>query len=277
MAWAPPEPSDDTPGNNGRDTIGYTVEGVDSQNGDVIQGQETGTSPQLVQGLKNGRSYAFTVRARNIAGTGPRSAPTAPVKPAGVPFPPREVRGTSNFGSQAEISWLPPAIRIDGTPGNNGEPILNYRVTWTGGSKIVGDTPSTTVDGLENGTSYMFTIQAINLVGISVGSISPGSTTPRDKPSIPLQVRATARDGFAVISWDRSIDNGAQVGYVVIATPGGASVSTFSTNAIVDELTNGQEYTFTVTATNLIGTLGPSSPSMSVRPISMTPPQTDNN
>ena len=64
-------------------------------------------------------------------------------------------------------------------------------------------------------------------------------------------------------------DGGSAIsGYTVIAAPGGATtaVTADQTNATVTGLTNGQAYTFTVTATNANGTSAPSEPSNEVTP-----------
>ncbi|MBV9368837.1 MAG: fibronectin type III domain-containing protein, partial [Frankiales bacterium] len=75
-------------------------------------------------------------------------------------------------------------------------------------------------------------------------------------PSPPATVTATRGDGRATVSWNASSANGSPVTqYLATALPGGATCST--TGALscdVTGLTNGTSYTFTVAATNLIGT-----------------------
>jgi lysozyme len=76
-------------------------------------------------------------------------------------------------------------------------------------------------------------------------------------PAAPVSVRATAAGGSVSVSWLPG-DSGtsAVTSYRVTATPGGATVtvggSTFS--AIVPGLSTSTAYTFTVTATNSVGT-----------------------
>src|ERR1019366_9093932 len=117
-----------------------------------------------------------------------------------------------------------------------------------------------TVTGLTNGDSYTFKVTATNAVGS--GNASTSSTA----------VGATAGDASAVVSWSAPASNGGSTvtGYTVTAAD-----ATNSGNAheicgwtpgpltcTVTGLTNGDSYTFTVTATNVVG-LGNASTSSS--------------
>jgi len=98
-------------------------------------------------------------------------------------------------------------------------------------------------------------------------TVSP-TVTPT-APGAPTAVGATAGDGQAGVSWSApSSDGGSAItGYTVTASPGGATATTAgATSVVVPGLTNGTAYTFTVTATNAIGTGAASAPSNAVTP-----------
>jgi chitinase len=95
-------------------------------------------------------------------------------------------------------------------------------------------------------------------------------------PGTPTNVRATAGDAQATVTWQAPRKNGgsAITGYRVVSAPGGVTVLTAAspTSATVTGLTNGTTYTFTVYARNAIGESNASSPSNAVTPAGSPPP-----
>jgi len=89
------------------------------------------------------------------------------------------------------------------------------------------------------------------------------------KPGSPTAVTATNnQNAQSLVSWNAPLGNGgsAVTSYTVTSNPAGFGCTTSGTSCQVTGLTNDTPYTFTVTATNAIGTSAPSSPSASITP-----------
>jgi len=121
-----------------------------------------------------------------------------------------------------------------------------------------------------------YTARAGSSISVHVGDNDPSSTSTQigvdavafrlvaTAPSPPGSVMATGNGAQATISWTAATANGSPVtGYTVTVSPGGAKVTTTgATTSTVTGLSNGTAYTFTVTATNLVGTSAASAPAV---------------
>ena len=104
--------------------------------------------------------------------------PPPPVFPASAP---RDVVAVAGDAS-ATITWAAPA-----SPGSF--PVSNYAVTSSpGGNTCLTSTLTCTVTGLTNGTTYTFTVKALNGAGWSPDSSPSNAVTPQasTKPSIVI-------------------------------------------------------------------------------------------
>jgi RHS repeat-associated protein len=257
-----------TPSANGNAITSYTVRGyIGSTLSSTSTASGTATS-LLVTGLTNGSAYSFTVTATNIIGDSPASTPSTAVTPAGVPLVPTGVSASAGDHS-AQVSWT--------APSGNGDPITGYTVKAYAGATLVqtvtltSPVSSTTVTGLTNGTAYTFTVAATNTVGTGVASSATSAVTPAGLPAAPSPLGGTRGDGSVALSWPAVSPNGsALTGYTVKTFQGVTLLSTTPvgpavTSLTVSGLTNGTAYTFTVTATNGVGT-GPAATSAAVTP-----------
>jgi len=239
---------------------GYTV------TSDIGPGCSTpaNTTQCLITGLANGVAYRFTVTATNGFGPGTPSAQSQPLTPGRVPDPPTHVRATGG-DTTANVSWLPAAP--------NGYAIDSYTVAPSGGG-----TPCTalapitqcTVTGLQDGQTYTFTVTAHNALGASTPSNATDDTMIGTVPGAPTGVTATADDGSATVDWTAPVQTGGPplTQYTVTASPGGKTcvLTDLSGNleCTVIGLSANAQYTFTVTASNVMGEGPASDPSQPV-------------
>jgi len=113
----------------------------------------------------------------------------------------------------------------------------------------------------------------------SVASIVRLDPAPPAAPAAPTAVAASAGNGTASVTWTAPSDGGSPLtSYTITPYAGGVAqqATTISgnppaTSATITGLTNGTSYTFTVSATNAIGTGPASASSNAVTPSSGTP------
>lgn len=228
-------------------------------------GTATTVTPITVSGLSNGTAYTFTVTATNAVGTGPASEPSNSVTPAAT-VPGAPTIGTATPGNgQATVAFTPPS-------NNGGATITGYTATSNpGGQTGTGASSPITVTGLSNGNAYTFTVTATNSVGTGPPSAASNSVipvAPATVPGAPVIGTATAGNAQATVTFSPPGSNGgsAITGYTATSFPGNISNTGSGSPIVVSGLTNGTPYSFTVTATNAIGTSNPSASSNQVTP-----------
>lgn len=197
---------------NGEVTLTWTASsGADSYNiyegttsggeGAVAVLNVTGTSATIT-GLTNGDAYYFKVAGVNAIGTGTESAEASatPETPTAAPAPPTGV--TATVGNlQITLTW---------TPSPTAATYDVYQGTTSGGEST---TPvasvsgaSTTIIGLTNGTTYYFTVAAVNTAGTSAPSTEVYGTPAvvTNGPAAPTALNVNAGDGQVTLSWSPS-------------------------------------------------------------------------
>lgn len=239
------------PGNNGGSIVtDYIVEyklSTDSSWSTFADGVSSNLNATVI-GLTNGSAYDFRVSAVNDVGQGSASV-SASAMPVTVPDAPTIGTATTGNG-QAVVTFTAPAF-------DGGSTVNSYTVTSSpGGFTGVGSVSPITVTGLTNGTSYTFTVTANNSVGTGSSSAPSNTVIPVTTPDAPISVIATPGNRQASIAFTSPASDGGTTitSYTVTSSPGGF-VSTSNASPIsVTGLTSGSTYSFTVTATNAVGT-----------------------
>ena len=261
LSWVAPA------SNGGAAITGYNVYRGTSPGGESATPVATGvtTTSYTNTGLTNGTTYYYTVAAVNSAGVSPQSneASATPVAvQATVPSAPQSLTATGHNGS-ASLSWATPSS-------NGGSPITGYNVyrgTSPGGESATPiatgvTTTSYTDTSAVNGTTYYYTVAAVNAVGVSAPSNEASATPQATVPSAPTGLVASAGDGSVVLSWTvPSTDGGSPItGYNVYrgTSPGGEAATPIATGVTTISftdtgLTNGTTYYYTVAAVNGVG------------------------
>jgi len=218
-------------------------------------------NPYTIINLTNGLFYKIVMRAVNIAGDSadsnsefftPRTIPNAPIINSVVPSANSLIiRYSSTF--------------------NGGASLLKYMYSLnsTSLSSFV-DTPVTspitpiTVTGLENGTSYLVRLLAVNEVGNSLIATALYSAIPYSVPDAPIIVSHLPSDGRELFNIATPFDGGRSLlGYRYSAVPevtSGIEVDTVSgvlepatTQFYANDLSNGFFYNLSIEAYNIAG------------------------
>ncbi len=259
-AWGAPSMVDSAPLHAARSTT-TSADGV----------YRYGSSSSFPTSTYNGENYWVDVAFV------PAAPPTAPSQVTGVTATARD--------SSALVSWS--------APSNGGSPITSYKITPYVGAvaqaptTVTGSPPatSTTVTGLTNGTSYTFTVAATNLIGTGPASTASAAVIPAP-PTVPGQVTGVSAlpgNTTADVSWTAPVDGGSPITTYTVTpfvsgvarTPTIVSGNPAATSTTVTGLTNGTGYTFTVTASNVVGAGAASAPSAVVVPFQPTSPVLD--
>ena len=194
--------------------------------------------------------------------------------PTPAPGQVTNVSAVAGGKTSANVTWSAPAT---------GGAVTSYKITpYIGATAqtpttINGSPPATaaTITGLTTGTTYTFTVQAINPTGSGPVSAQSNSVTPQTAvaPSVPTGVAAQAASSQAKVTWTAPQADGDSpiTGYTVTPYVGATaqtpvSAGASATSATVTGLTNGTAYTFKVTASNAVGTSPASAASNAVTP-----------
>ncbi len=206
-------------------------------------------------GLIKGKTYYYMVSAINSVGEGPGNSTSN--TPYSIPGSPTIV-SVKQGSSHINISWVPPSD-------NGGTHQLTYIIEY--GTEphnidiFVMDIDRNWYDifNLTNGQVYYFRIKAVNHMGVSDPS-EIGNSTPLGRPTPPRNLIAMLTDGAVTLSWEIPYDTGGSpsVLYNIYrwvndtyfwAVEQGLTDHSHRITGLI----NGENYTFYVSAINLLG------------------------
>jgi uncharacterized cupredoxin-like copper-binding protein len=207
-------------------------------------------SPLTVSGLTNGTAYSVEIRADSSVGPSSASSPIS-ATPAAVPGAP----------TITSISTSPEAASVSFTPGyGGGGTAIGYEYQLDGGSWVSGGATSPiSITGLADGTTYSVALRADSTSGTSSASLTSSFTTP----SVPGAPTVTVTSGDTQLSIEYAAGNpgGSTItGYDYSLDGGSTWLTAGASPIVVTGLTNGQPYSVSVRADNVIGNGTPSTP-----------------
>lgn len=159
------------------------------------------------------------------------------------------------------------AATVAFTPGAGPTATSFTAVSSPGGFNATGASSPLTVQGLQSGVSYTFTVTATNAAGTSPASNASNSVTATTVPQAPTIGTATGGNATASVTFTANANGGSAItGFTATSSPGSITGTNTVSPITVSGLSNGTAYTFTVTATNANGTSLPSAASNSTTP-----------
>ncbi|QGS58109.1 Ig-like domain-containing protein [Shewanella algae] len=228
---------------------GYTV--TSSPGGLTASGAG---SPLTVSGLSNGTDYSFTVSASNTAGTGPASSPSNTVTPKANQSISFNNPGAQSFGTTPTLT---------ATASSGLTPVFSSNSTG-----VCTITASGTLTFVTTGICSIDADQAGDSSYNAAPTVTQSFTVNAVVPGAPTSVNAVASEASATVSFSAPASTGGAAisSYTVTSTPGGLTASGAGSPLTVSGLSNGTDYSFTVSASNIAGTGPTSSPSNTVTP-----------
>nr|XP_006823015.1 PREDICTED: titin-like [Saccoglossus kowalevskii] len=272
LTWTPPDHD------GGSDITKYVVEKKEKFSTRWVAIGKVSETTYNVEDLIESNEYEFRVAAENKAGVGKPSKPAGPVvakPPYNVPDAPGTPDVTATSPTAISLKWAEPAS-------DGGSPITGYFVerkdafstSWVRVNRERMSKLELTVEELVQGQEYEFRVFAENKAGLSKPSSTCGPVKakhPFDVPDSPGTPKVSdINSTHMTLTWTAPLsDGGSEItGYFIEKREGympkWIRVNNITVSELtfqVDNLTEGNEYTFQVTAENKAGPGKPSEPS----------------
>jgi len=241
------------PSDGGSPVIGYKLFANDEYK------DYTTAESATVKNLKANTKYSIEVRAVNDVGDSIPAATSAKTTEVTLPGAPESLAATETAADHIALAWKPPL-------NDGGSPVTSYDVSWGKGTSASATGTSIVLNGLKPAHKYSITVAARNEKGAGDQAKIDARTilNPVPRPTVPLAPRELAAPGVTqttvTLDWlPPASTGGAEVtSYTVTwGTGTGKSVDPASTSAEITGLTAATQYTFKVTADNVMGSSDP--------------------
>ncbi|MGG3280245.1 glycosyl hydrolase family 18 protein [Paenibacillus solani] len=261
------------------DNVGVT--GYDVYNGSTLAASVNGTTlTAVINNLTPGTAYTFTVKAKDAAGNVSTASnavtvttDTSPSVDTTPPTAPANLTSTAKTQTSVTLAWGASTDNV----GVTGYDVYNGS---TLAASVNGTTLTAVINNLTPDTAYTFTVKAKDAAG-NVSAASNAMTVTTDAapsvdttpPTAPANLTSTAKTQTSVtLAWEASTDNVGVTGYDVYnGSSLAASVNGTTLTAVINNLTPGTAYTFTVKAKDAAGNVSTASNALTVTTDASTP------
>jgi hypothetical protein len=219
-------------------------------NGVTIVDSGTTVSPLTIPNLINNTSYTVTLYANSILGLSAVS--NAIVAKPILAAPGIPVIASNTPKNNSCILTLQPAVI-------NGSPITTYLYSINGSTTFTNSNQNAspiTINGLVNGTTYVFRLIAVNAIGNSVVSLPVTITPIYTIPSAPVITRVTPGTGRLTVTFTASNPNGGTLSGYYYSFDNGSSkikLTPLGNTLTINSLSRNQSYTVTLFSENELG------------------------
>ena len=219
--------------------------------------QTTSGTSLTFSGLDPDTEYTFTITPSNTSGNGP-STTSDPITTLSPPPPPNALPYLFAYGatvSTVDLSWRPnpntDLYSIESSPPSTTQTTNDSQMTFT---------------GLTPDQEYTFTITPSNASGNGPSTTSnPITTLPSPPEAVTGFVASNPTSTTVDLVWDPALY---ATEYSIVSDPPTTTETTSGTTLTFTGLTPDQEYTFTITPSNVSG----NGPSTTSDPITTLPP-----
>ena len=205
----------------------------------------------------SGKTYYYVVKAVNAVGTSAASN-EASYSGSSVPSAPTNLAASLTTG-KITLTWTAPAS--SGSSAITGYTVLRGTSSALTDQASIASVTTTSFTDLTAaaGTTYYYTVKAVNAVGSSVASASVSIMVGTTVPGAPIGLNAVGSNGVVTLTWTAPANGGsAIIGYNIYRStvPGSEKllVTLGTGTSFTDSgLTNGRTYYYRVSAVNSVG------------------------